>query len=41
MSEWRVFLTTGEYQGTMIHTKTEALRQAEQGRTNPINQLSR
>lgn len=39
MSEWRVFLTTGEYQGTMIHTKTQELRQAEQGRTNPINQI--
>lgn len=40
MSEWRVFLTTGEYQGTMLHIKTSELRRAEQGRDNPINQLN-
>ncbi|PJF43905.1 MAG: hypothetical protein CUN55_06740 [Phototrophicales bacterium] len=40
MGEWRVFLTTGEYQGTMVHVKTGEVRQAEQGRENPINQLS-
>ncbi len=39
MSEWRVFLTTGEYQGTMVHTKNNEVRRAEQGRDNPINQL--
>lgn len=40
MSEWRVFLTTGEYQGTMVHVKTGEVRRAEQGRDDPINQLS-
>lgn len=39
MSEWRVFSTTGEYQGEMLHTKNNEVRRAEQGREDPINQL--
>lgn len=40
MSGWQVFLTTGEYQGSMVNLATEDYRQAEQGRTDPINQLT-
>lgn len=40
MNEWRVFLTTGEYQGTMQHIKTGEIRQALQGRINTNNFLN-
>lgn len=40
MSNWRVFLTTGEYQGTMIHTKTGEVREALQGRVGTNNYLN-
>jgi LasA protease len=40
LNEWRVFLTTGEYQGTMQHIKSGEVRQALQGRINTNNHLS-
>ncbi|NDJ84253.1 MAG: LysM peptidoglycan-binding domain-containing protein [Chloroflexi bacterium] len=40
LSNWRVYLLGGqEYQGTLVHTKTDELRRAEQGREDPINQV--
>lgn len=41
LSGWRVYLdSTGfEYQGYMLHAAMEGERRAEQGRTNPINQV--